>query len=507
MNMMKMAMMKINVMKLDMIKIAAAVIVFSSGVLSSCSVPQGQSLLSTQPSSGDSVKKVLASVPFAYDVAIDTISYNSCVGGDLNTSNKLHGIKLGANEGFVDLTGNGAVKGGLKLKSDFLLYLAKNVDPTFPNTVIMPAQIQYILENSEANQNLKIQYAVRNSANLQVVLDVINPTRAEQIIPGRDGVYEGGVLSDEPVVSSITKNIQFGPDKIVLAEGPRIYNIGSKSSPDPLEGALGYSKSFDASAPVVANANDGTGVGEQQSDIVRGQFNSFKYILAVTFGNETMVSPSDLTPSFGLNSLKRKSETDLKRAYGRGYELTFSSKNSSLPSWRKNLLSKVNEKNLEDGRLVSGASWACENIVIMKANQFNNKKIKEPACAELIAGDLTNSFIAAKVKNIRRHYSEDLWGVGLFYAADTFYNPATRTSNPTLCLVNKQTNCYLPTNIIPDNPIEDIGVQYDSSRECYLSRFLEMGVTYVGNLSGDAARRLGRCAQYASICLRTSTSY
>lgn len=120
-------------------------------VLSSCTVQQGKSLLSAQTSSGDSVQKVVDSVPFAYDVAVDTISYNSCVGGDLNSSGKLHGIKLGANEGFVDTTGTGAVKGGLKLRSDFLLYLAKNVDPTFPNTSISPSQIQYILQNSPVN--------------------------------------------------------------------------------------------------------------------------------------------------------------------------------------------------------------------------------------------------------------------------------------------------------------------------------------------------------------------
>jgi|GEM_PF-6354458 len=477
-------------------------------VISSCTIQQNQSLLSAKTTSGDSVQKILDKVPFAFDVAIDTISYNSCVGSDLNSSG-LHGIKLGANEGFVDSTGTGAVKAGLKLRSDFLLYVAKNVDPTYPNTVITPAQIQYILQNSEVNKNLKIQYAVRSTTNLKVVVDLVQPSGTDAILPGRDGLYEGSILSNEPVLSSITNNVKFGPNGLVLAEGPRVYNVGSKSSPDPLEGALGYNQAYDATFPQDSRVNDNTGAGEQRADLIRAEFNSFKYILAVSFGNETTQSSSDFTPSYGFNSLRRKDEIDLKRAFGRGYELGFTSKNSSLSSWRKNILSKVTEKNLEDGRLVSGASWACENVVIMKTNELNNKKVDKPACAELIAKDLEDPATATKVKNIRRHYSEDQWAIGLLYKAGTIYNPNNRiNSGSELCLVSKQTNCYLPTvNILVSNPAEDIGVQYNSNQECYLSRFAEMGVTYAGNKTGDEARRLQRCAQYASICTRSSTSF
>ena len=476
-------------------------------VFTACSIQQEQSLLSSKSTSGDTVKMVLDKVPFAYDVAVDTISYNSCVGSDLNQSGKLHGIKIGANEGFVDTNGSGAVKGGLKLKSDFLLYIAKNVSPTYPNTTVVPLQIQYILQNSEVNQGLKIQYAVRTASDLKVAPDVINVDSTTVITPARDGLYEGSLLSEEPVVSSITNNVQFGSGGTVLSEGPRIYNLGMKSSPDAIEGSLGYTNSYDSSALPVPGADDGVGAGEQYADLVRSKFNSFAYVLAVTFGNETTTSSSDLTPSFGLNSPKRKSETDLRRAYGRGYELGFSSKNSALSSWRKNLLTRVTEKNLEDGSLVSGASWSCSQVVIMKTNQLNNKKISEPSCAELISSDLDNASIATKVKNLRRHYAEDLWAIGFMYKANEAYVPATRTSQP-LCLVNRQIDCYLPTtNIITGSPTEDIGIQYESSQECYLSRFQQMGVNYVGNKTGDDARRLGRCAQYASLCIRSSTSY
>lgn len=483
----------------------------AAAALSSCNVQQSQSLLSAQTSSTDSVLKVLDSVPFAYDLAIDTISYNSCVGIGLNENGKIHGIKLGANEGFVDSTGTGAIKGGLKLRSDFLQYLANNVNPTYPNTAISASQIQYILQNSTANKDLQIQVAVRTTADLSVVPDVISTATAPTITIPRDGVYVSSFLSADPILTALTKNVQFGANKTVLSEGPRIYNVGAKSSPQPIEASLGYSAATDSTYPPVANTDDFTGAGEEYSDLVRSKFNSLKYILAVTYGNSTTVSSFDLTPSQGLNSPQRKVATDLKKAYGKSYELAFGSKNPGIPSWRKNLLTKVTEKNLENGALEAGASWTCENIVIMKTNQFNNKKASEPSCAELIASDLTNSTVAAKVKNIRRHYPEDLWGIGLFYAANELYDSTTRLTRatpPTLCLVNKQVDCYLPTTgLIASAPTEDIGVQYDSTKECYLSRYQQMGVTYIGNLTGDAARRLGRCAQYASICVRSSTSY
>lgn len=489
-------------------KYLSVAVIATSVILWSCTAQQDKSLLSAQTSATDSVTKILDSVPFAYDFAADTISYNSCVGFGLNENGKLHGIKIGANEGFVDTSGIGAVKGGLKLRSDFLQFIANNVSPTYPNTVVTPSQIQYILQTSTANKDLQMQFAVRETSSLAVAPDVIDLGTPPTITLNRDGFYKGGLLSEDPIMTSITKNVQFGAGKTLLSEGPRIYNLSTKSSPEPIEVSLGYSAAADSSFPVVANADDSAGAGEQYSDIVRGKFNSLKYILAVTYGNPTFVSSSDLTPSSGLNSPQRKVATDLKKAYGRGYELGFSSKNSSIPSWRKNLLTKVTEKNLEDGKLISGASWACENFVIMKTNQFNNKKSTEPACSELIASDLLDSNIAAKVKNIRRHYSEDLWGIGLFYAANTPYVPANRTVNPTLCLVNKQADCYLATTgLIASAPTEDIGVKYDTTQECYLSRYSQMGVTYIGNKTGDDARRLGRCAQYASICIRASTSY
>lgn len=482
----------------------------------SCSVQTTPSLLTATSNTQDTTNAILKGVPFAYDLALDTISYNSCVGSGLNSSGNLHGIKIGANEGFVDSNDSGAVKGGLKLRSDFLQYIAQNVKPVFPNTTVIPSQIQFILENSETNQNLMIQYAVRQKSDLTVVLDVIQLNGNNPFLMSRDGLYENALLSSDPVLTYITRNVQFGPNKTVLAEGPRTYNLGPASAPDPIEGSLGYSSSFDDTFQPDPAFDDGVGAGEQYSDAVRSRFNSGAITLAVTFGNPATTSSSDTTGSFGLNSPRRPEGAALSRAYGRAYDLGFATKNASVPSQRRNILNRVTEKNLETGSQVPGASWSCESIVIMKTNQWNNKKITEPACSEVTAADLSDptngAAVRLRIKKLRRHYSETLWGIGFLMRENTVHNPATRTSQP-LCIVNKASDCYLnTTGLIASDLTEDIGVNYDAAldanpAECYLSRYRQMGVTYIGNKSGDEAKRLKRCPQFASICIRASTSF
>lgn len=487
-------------------------------LIGACTVPTTPSLLTARSDAVDVNAKILEEVPFAYDTVVDTISYNSCSGNNLNNSG-LHGIKIGANEGFIDSTGSGAVKSGVKLRSDFLLYLAQNVKPTFPNTTIVPTQIQYILENSDKNKELQIQYAVRTKTNLRVVQDVIDPSKAvDQYVIGRDGAYEIPLLSQEPVLTAVTKQVQFGPNETVISEGPRTYNLGTGAQPDPIEASLGYSSNQDITRPLDPQFDDATGAGEEYADRVRQKFNSGEYILALTYGNQSSVTSGDDTTSFGLNSPRRATGAAANRAYGRSFELSFISKNSSVSSQRRNILNQITEKSLDTGSSAAGASWSCEHYVIMKTSEWNNKKASEPACSEINADDLaaaaTGPALKAKILRLRRHYPEAQWGIGFMVRENTPYvqTPAARAALP-ICVVNKAVDCYFATKgIILAEPETDVGVKYNAAisgnlSECYLSRYSQMGVSYVGNLTGDNARRLGRCPNYASICVRTSTSF
>lgn len=467
-----------------------------------CTIKQNTGLLSSTSNPEEEKEAVVSNAPFAYDHVVDTISYNSCVGTGL-TAQGIHGLKIGVNEGFIDNSGNGAVNAGVKLRTEFLQFIGKNVSPIFPSTVITPAQIQHILKNSPINKEAFIQYAVRKRSDLTLAVDIIQPTPTTAISLGRDGFYELAPLDQDPVLTYITKNVQYGPGGSILAEGPRAYNLFGVSDPRPMEVAFSFSANSDESFPPVATADDGTGAGEQYSDLIRKRFTSNgpdKIVLTTTFGSPNKITTGAIN-DVGFNSPKRANETDKTKAFGRSFELKFESL-STKAGWRNNLLKSVSELNLAKGDTTGAGTWSCENFVIMKKIQFNNPKFDDAACVPLITDDLNNVNFAAQIKRIRRHYSEANWNIGLFYGKNVPYvaTAVDRATHP-ICLVPKQTECYLQTaGLTADGT--DIGVQYDPNQECYLSRFTQMGVGYTGSLTGDPARKLGRCAQFASICVR-----
>lgn len=485
-----------------------ALIVFTTLIAVSfqnCSPSQNTGLLGSKQAGADEAQQVTIDAPFAYDMVVDTISYNSCVGVNLNEGG-VHGIKMGVSEGFVENNGTGAVKAGLKLRTDFLTYMGKNVSPVYPSTIITPSQIQYVLQNSESNKNAYVQFAIRKRTDLSPAIDLINPTSTNTVNVPRDGVIEGARLSSDPVLTGLTKGVQFGSKGVLLAEGPRLYNLYEVSAVRPIEASFGYSNYTDETYPVTQTDANGQpayepfGFGEAYSDRVRQRFNSSgtdKYIATITFGD-----PFDGTPDNGLSNPFRPSSSDKTKAYGRSYAFRFESL-SARAGWRSNLLKQISESNLVDNTPASGASWTCENYVVMKQNQWNNAKANEPACVALNPTDLQNSTLAAKVKRLRRHYLESNWNIGLFYAANALYVPSGRLSQP-ICVVPKVAECYLPTTL-PDG--SDIGVNYDPNTECHLFAASVMGVSYTGNPTLPNQRRLGRCAQYASICVRSSTNY
>ena len=465
-----------------------------------CSQPRGSSLLGSNTAQTEEIDSATTNAPFAFDLAADTISYNSCVGVDLNNTG-IHGLKIGVNEGFVDSLATGSVKGGLKLTTEFLQYIGKNFSPNYPSSTITPGQIQYVLQNSTANKDMFIQYAVRKRSDLSVVQDLIQPSASSAISLPRDGYVERAPLSLDPVISAITKNVQFSPDGVVLAEGTRIYNLYESNEPRAIEASFGFSNYYDETYPVgTSTGTEILGFGEAYSDRVRQKFNTGtneKYLLTITYGNPQNAT---LAADSGLSNPQRKTETDKTKAYGRSYALKFDQA-STKAGWRQNLLKGVVESNLADSSPVS-ATWSCENVVIMKQTQWNNSKVDEPACVPLISADLNSSTRAAQVKRLRRHYLESAWNIGLFYNKNATYDPLTRANQP-LCLTPKSTECYLPTsNILADGT--DMGVNYDTSTECYLYAASIMGVSYTGSPSLEAQRKLGRCAQYASICVRNN---
>ncbi len=74
----------------------------------------------------------VAAQPFAFDIAPDQITYNSCTGSGLSGNPAFFTFKIGAY----------SAGGGVSLKPNFLNYLTTNFQPIFPATPLSDSQIR-----------------------------------------------------------------------------------------------------------------------------------------------------------------------------------------------------------------------------------------------------------------------------------------------------------------------------------------------------------------------------
>jgi hypothetical protein len=512
---------------------------------------EGNGILGKQSAAEVDEDPLIKNAPFAYDYAADTISYNSCVIGGTSSADPvgLHGLKIGSSEGFVDNLGTGAVKGGVKLRSDFLQYVGKNFSPDYPNNVITPSVVMRVLNTSYSvqNSNAHLQFAIRKKSDYSVVPDLIAPVAPITTSPTRDASVFLQTLSSGFLGYSITKNIIFNSTGGVLAEGPRVYNLADTQESIPIEGSFNLNATTDETSATPGFQTEPFGRGESYAQEVRDAFNAGTRLLTVTFGGTgaTTGIPTDDVVTDTINNIKRpyKSGTlefDTTKAFGRGYQLKFESQ-TSVTTWPKSRLTKVTEIALDTATPVGGTSWACEQFVIAAPSHWNNNKTSnkawikdstwvEPNCAPLLADDTTcvigdsaaicniKKERVEKIKRIRRHYSVDAWNIGLMFPAalKSGYTIPPRINNsvPTnpqpleMCLVPKSSSqCYLPTvgilasgATVPADKDIDVGIQYDRAQDCYQTMATISGLR-------DPERKKGRCAQFASICTRTSSSY
>lgn len=515
-----------------LIKIMSSIFFLFGFLFFSCA-PQGNGILGSPTKVQDIVSQSIKDAPFAYDVAIDTISYNSCISETVKNS-PIHGLKMGASEGFTDpLTGAG--RAGIKLRTDFLQYIGKNFKPEYPNTTIQPSQIKNILSLSDYNKDAFIQMAIRRKTDFIAVPDLIsiggNNTKPYAQLP-RDLTVMIQTLHLGLLGYNITKNIQFTSAGSVLAEGPRVYNLSDTPDPVVIEATFNLNAIADESkllpAPTTPPTTENFGEAEAYAQRVRDSFTAKTNLLTVTFGGNQnrpdVITSGDTTNHIDLLKRPRVANSlsfDTTKAFGRGFQLTFESPNVAQPSWSKSQLTKITEINLDNGAPTGGTSWSCENFLIMKPEHWDNNRMYsttwtqavktdgtpqmvEPSCSPIVGPDLTGAngvLRQSQIKRLRRHYSESQWNIGLYLPAAprTGYSLPPRTTMP-LCLTPKTGSCYLTTSGILDDVTRknlDVGIQYDTTKECYL--------TILGG--GDLKRDLGRCAQFASLCVRTSSNF
>lgn len=497
--------------------------------------PKGEGILNNQSTISETVDNVTKQAPFAYDIAADTISYNSCVNFAPNSvaGSNFPSLTVGVSEGFVTNNGNGAVKGGLKLRTAFLQHIGRYIKPQSPSTSVTAEQVKYVLQNSTANAGAYLQYSVRRKTDLGLNLDLISPGSSgnSDLIPkrGRDAAVFTQDLTSGFVGHMLTKDIKFTATGAVLSEGPRTYNLSDTQDPVSIEASFGLNQTSDDSLPsssdsTTNNPENFLGVGEYYSDFVRKKFNSTgadRVMITAVFGGkvEDIGGSSGEQTEESISQIRRQT-TDLSKAFGRGYTLKFESRNKNVAGWVNNVLSgtAVTEFDLSTGTTVQGAQWTCENFIIVLPSHWNNKKLNEPTCSPLMAGDLIGANAARQlaVKKIRRQNSPLDWEIGLFIPKDTDLGatPQDRIANRSkyqICVSPKRNNCYLPTSNIftSDSPnvAKDVGIQYDITKECYLTAYNLMGANYSSATTPDAKRLLGRCANFLSVCTRSSTNF
>ena len=300
--------------------------------LFSCA-PQGVGILGSPTKLQDIVDQSTKVAPFAYDLAVDTISYNSCISETVKSSADIHGLKIGVSEGFTEpLTG--AVKSGLKLRTDFLQYVGKTFKPEYPNKTIQPSQIQKIIANSDYNKDAFIQFAIRQQSDYLAVPDLIlvggNNTKPYAQTP-RDLTVFSNALYSGLLGYSLTKSIQFTSAGLVLNEGARVYNLSDSIVPVNLEATFKLNATDDESylkPSPVSGSTENFGRAETHPQEVRDDFNSKKNLLTVTFGGDQNIPDGGLV--FGdttnhINLIKRprlanSQSFDNSKAFGRGFQ-------------------------------------------------------------------------------------------------------------------------------------------------------------------------------------------
>lgn len=509
---------------IQILVLALSVLVFSC-------TPKGEGILNNQSSIAETVDNYTKQAPFAYDIAADTISYNSCVyyAADGNSSgNTTPGLKIGVSEGFVTTNGNGAVKGGLKLRTPFLQYIGRFIKPQSPSTTVTPAQVQKVLQQSTANKGAYLQFSIRKKSDLVLNVDMIAPganNNANTLVPlrGRDAHVFLQDLTSGFVGHALTKDVKYTTTGIVLSEGPRTYNLSDTPIPETLQAPFGLNQTADETLEIPTDSNNTNpenkfGVGEYYSDLVRKRFNSTgadSIFLTAVFGGKG-ADAIGVEPSEETISMVRRQGTDLSKAYGRAYSLKFEPKVRNVAGWVNNVLSgtAVTEIDLSTGTTVQGTQWSCENFLIVLPAHYDNKKLAEPTCSPLISTDMNEARQLA-IKKIRRQHSSAEWNIGLFIPKDTALGVTVadriaNRANYQICVSPRTSSCYLPTTNIfssPENVAKDAGIQYDTTKECYLTAYNLMGANYTNATTPDAKRLLGRCANYLSVCTRTSTNF
>lgn len=328
---------------------------------------------SAQDAASQSVNPA-ASAPFAYEATADMITYNSC--NSPTSQGKTYNFMIGSYDSTttaattVGGTPTIVPKSGVRIHPSFINYALEVLKPDYPNTEVVPAQVQKLLAESELNTKVTPQLSIRSinkSLRLNNVYSKTNtPSLGIDVLPVL-GDLANPMWADLLLLKSLPKK-----SKVDYVDFfPKAENAQNR-----IEGAFHF------------NTN------EQTAEDYRNAFNKIgnldaQIVLGFSYEGEGLLISPDKTNGEVMST-----------AYGRGYQLNF-----NIPgSWAyhpNNVVTKVTEYDLETNQQVTDSVWDCGvrlKIVRAEDAQFEWQSLVT-AIDSAVTGD---SSIAAESKAARK---------------------------------------------------------------------------------------------------------
>lgn len=453
----------------------------------------------------EEVSPIYKNEPFAYDAVLDTISYNSCYGSNLKDSG-VYGFSASASENPAE---GDSPKSGVRISKTYLDFVGTKINPSYPSTTLTKEQIQSYMAKSPLNGSAVPLISIRRPQTLDVLPQDLTSTNLSSRL---DYFSVLGTLTGIRYITSLLSGIIFTTENKVLSQGPRINDfIYTDDNTRTLRADLGY------------NLNTSE---EFYSVQLRKEFNRDNLALALTFHDANNAT------DFAVNPLSPDS-TNLKRAYGKAYYFKFTTistpSHNSIPA---NLLNSISERDLDTSSVVVGATWSCRQYMVVRAEDRYSAQATGPVAGGPLAlpityDDLNNTHLFYPgptgalmtgweiIQEIRRQYSAAEWDI-----ARLNLNSNGAGTDPVsellFVVIPKRSICYDEAKNPPASGA-DPGVDYtpwDNTDDaytdqtpgvpqgCFQASFASQGIFYS---TAEVPRK--RCANWVSVCTRTSATY
>lgn len=415
----------------------------------------------------ESESRLSSGAPFAFEAAIDHISYLSCASS--KTGGKSFTFRFGAYSVSKSMSPNSPdrILSGLSVKRSFIDYAKENLDPTYDpknpqGNVVTYAQVKKFLSASAGNTNQQLQFSMRKISDLKTSYKIVGSPSAADTVP-----LLGDLSNDRWLEAMASKSYadSTGSDFI------NFFPLADSLSERKIEGEMNFSK---------AGSTDLVAQGMAES--YRSEFLSNAQLV---LGFSKASTPNNLTSADPATS---------KKAFGTAYRPQFKQGVSLLTKlinpaatttyihYPENTMTEISELNLETSK-PTGRTWACDanrRYTIVRAQD-----------ADIFCSADTNAFSRLQSDNVykremeivRRHFPAKDWDVSI----------------DRRCLVQKAKNfsCYADEPLSQANGGTAYGlvpVSYDQTKPCYT---FTKGTEVYGGVAPTPY-----CAEVASICVR-----